>query len=163
MTSIVMTIPHQIAGKFDLRIPGITRTATAMSDLFGSARRSLKILMPYIDPTLAGLVAAVRAPVRIVTTPSPGRAPKSNPVLDRCVAMCGVAVRYFAERGFQLHARLVIVDRKRAYVGSANLTDCSFHYNLETGLLIDDRSLTGRLNDVYDYVFDHVAVPGDAL
>ncbi len=168
MKSIIMTIPPGLAGEFDRRFPGVTRTATAFRDLFASARKSLKIVAPYVDPTFTALVAAVRAPVQVVTTPSPGRPPRPNPVLERCAAMCNVGVRYVNERRdrsliFQMHAKLLIADGRRAYVGSAALTDTATNYNSELGLLTEERPLIAKLERIFDYFFDQVGVRGDAL
>lgn len=168
MTSIVMTVPPGLAGEFDLRLPGVTRTATAFRDLFASARKSLKIVAPYVDPTFTALVAGVKASVQVVTTPSPGRAPRSNPVLERCAAMCGTEVRYVNERRdrsllFQMHAKLLIADGRRAYVGSANLTDTATNYNSELGLLIEERPVIAQLERIFDYYFHDVGVRGEAL
>ena len=168
MTTIVMTIPPGLAGDFDQRLPGVARTATAFRDLFASAKKSLKVVAPYVDPTFTALVAAVQAPVQVVTTPSPGRPPRPNPVLERCAAMCGVAVRYVSERRdrsllFQMHSKLLIADGRRAYVGSAALTDTATNYNSEIGLLIEDRPVIAQLERIFDWFFNHVGVRADAL
>lgn len=168
MTSIVMTVPPGLAGEFDTELPGIARTATTFHDLFASARKSLKVVAPYVDPTFSALIAATRAPVQVVTTPSPGRPPRPNPVLERCTAMCGTVVRYVNERRdraliFQMHSKLLIADGKRAYVGSANLTDTATNYNAELGVLLDERSVVTRLRRIFDYFFDKVAVRADDL
>ena len=46
-----------------------------------------------------------------------------------------------------LHAKLLVVDRCRALVGSANLTDRALHANLEAGVLIRDAELAAELHD----------------
>ncbi len=160
---IVMSLPPAWGAEVERRMPGVVRTATVLQDLFASARRSLKIFAPYVDPTFTSLVSAAKAPVRIVTTPAPGRPPRPNPVLERCSSMCDLAVRYLNERRdralmFQMHAKLVLADGERAYVGSANLTDTSVHYNLELGVLVDDRETAASLERVFDFFFDHAGV-----
>ncbi len=47
--------------------------------------------------------------------------------------------------GAVLHAKLLIVDGRRALVGSANLTHRALTANLEAGVLITDPDLTGAL------------------
>ncbi|MBI2931177.1 MAG: hypothetical protein HYY16_05960 [Planctomycetes bacterium] len=165
---IVMSLPHAWADEVHARAPDVSRTAAVLGDLFSSARKSLKIFAPYVDPTFTGFVTTVRAPVRIVTTPGPGRPARPNPVLERCATICDLAVRYLNERRdrallFQMHAKLVLADGERAYVGSANLTDTSVHYNLELGLLIEDREVLATLERVFDYFFDHAGVRAGQL
>ncbi len=165
---IVMSVPPAWADEVEGRAATVRRTAAVLADLFGSAKRSLKVFAPYVDPTFTGLVAAVRAPVRVVTTASPGRPPRPNPVLERCATMCDLAVRYLDERRdrallFQMHAKMVLADGERAYVGSANLTDTSVHYNLELGLLIEDRAAIAALERVFDWFFDHAGVRAGQL
>jgi phosphatidylserine/phosphatidylglycerophosphate/cardiolipin synthase-like enzyme len=160
---IVMSLPPAWGDEVERRAPAVTRTAATLAELFAGAKRSLRIFAPYVDPTFTGLVAVARAPVRVVTTPAPGRPPRPNPVLERCSTTCDLAVRYLNERRdraliFQMHAKMVLADGERAYVGSANLTDTSVHYNLELGLLIDDRETIGTLERVFDYFFDSAAV-----
>lgn len=47
--------------------------------------------------------------------------------------------------GAVLHAKLLIVDGRRALVGSANLTHRALTANLEAGVLIEDPDLAGGL------------------
>jgi len=168
ISSIVLSLPPLMADDVRRRLPGVVSTASAFSDLFSAARRSLKILSPYVDPTFTGLVASVRAPVRVVTTPAPGRPPRPNPVLERCTATCDLAVRYLNERRdraliFQMHAKVLIADGGRAYVGSACLTDTSVNYNVEMGLLVTDEAVIAQLERFFDYLFGHVAVRAGQL
>jgi putative cardiolipin synthase len=44
-----------------------------------------------------------------------------------------------------LHAKVLIVDGRRALVGSANLTHRALTANLEAGVLIEDRDLAADL------------------
>lgn len=165
---IVMSLPPAWAEAVHGFAPGVERTAAALSELFASAKRSLKIFAPYVDPTFTALAAAVRAPIRIVTTPASGRPARPNPVLERCTTTCNLAVRYLNERRdrallFQMHAKMILADGERAYVGSANLTDTSVHYNLELGLLVEDREIVASLERVFDFFFERVGVPARQL
>ena len=165
---IVMSLPPAWADQAASHAGGIERTAPVLAELFASAKRSLKIFAPYVDPTFTGLVAAVRAPVRIVTTPSPGRPPRPSPVLERCSTTCDLSVRYLNERRdrallFQMHAKMILADGERAYVGSANLTDTSVHYNLELGLFIEDREAVATLERVFDFFFERAGVRANQL
>ncbi len=162
-SSIVLSIPPAWSEDRVLGSAACLTTPVAFADLFANARRSLKILAPYVDPTFTSLVAATHAPVRIVTTPAPGRPPRPNPVLERCAAMADIAVRYLNERRdraliFQMHAKLILADCVRAYVGSANLTDTSANFNLELGLLTHELHVVARLERIFDHIFNDLAV-----
>ena len=57
--------------------------------------------------------------------------------------------------GAVLHAKLLIVDGRRALVGSANLTHRALTANLEAGVLIEDPDLAGGLEEhVLDLMAD---------
>jgi phosphatidylserine/phosphatidylglycerophosphate/cardiolipin synthase-like enzyme len=49
--------------------------------------------------------------------------------------------------GAVLHAKLLVVDGRRALVGSANLTHRALTANLEAGVLVEDHELAGALED----------------
>lgn len=51
------------------------------------------------------------------------------------------------EPGASLHAKLLVVDRRVALVGSANVTDSAMLKNLECGILIRDGELPSQLVD----------------
>ena len=44
-----------------------------------------------------------------------------------------------------LHAKCILVDDRRAFITSANLTDAAHHRNIELGVLLEDVSLTRAL------------------
>ena len=93
---------------------------------------------------------------------------KSSPVLERFASSRPLAVRYLHERRmsaqmFQLHAKMILADGERAYLGSANLTDTSLHYNFEIGLLVEDRAIVAALERMFDYVFSFSARPAARL
>ncbi len=46
-----------------------------------------------------------------------------------------------------LHAKLLVVDGRRAFVGSANLTARALRHNLEVGLLVQDERVATQLED----------------
>jgi putative cardiolipin synthase len=50
-----------------------------------------------------------------------------------------------------LHAKILIVDRARVFVGSLNIDGRSERYNTEIGLLIDSPEIAGELLDMLDF------------
>jgi phosphatidylserine/phosphatidylglycerophosphate/cardiolipin synthase-like enzyme len=123
----------------------------------------VKIFSPYVDPTFTAYAQMARAPLQVITTVKELRG-RSSPVLERLATTRPVAVRYLHERQsrsqiYQLHAKMILADSCLAYVGSANFTDTSLHYNLELGVLSDDRETIGRLHGLFDYLWDFAAKP----
>ncbi len=51
------------------------------------------------------------------------------------------------DQGAVLHAKLLVIDGRRAFVGSANLTARALHHNLEVGVVTHDRDLAAQLED----------------
>ena len=161
---LVFSLPVPLREAVAARAPGLRSTADVFRRLFEAARFSIKIFSPYVDPTFTGLAQAARAPIQIVTTLKEGPRRRASPVLERFAQMKSMQVRYLHEsraraQMFQLHAKMILADRDFAYIGSANLTDTSLHYNFELGVVIDDRGLIDRLHAVFDYVFDFAARP----
>ena len=164
---IVLSIPPALRDKVSDVVPFLA-TYDAFAGLFAKAKRSLKLLVPYVDPSFTALLALTQAPVKVLTTAGEGRGMRASPVLERCAALRTVTVRYLAERRdrallYQVHAKMILADSERAYVGTANLTDTSIHYNLELGLLVEDPRTVGELVRLFDALFDRVGVPARLL
>jgi phosphatidylserine/phosphatidylglycerophosphate/cardiolipin synthase-like enzyme len=166
-TGLVLSTPVPLRGPLELRAPGIPSTADVFRRLLESAKASIKIFSPYVDPSFTALAEAARAPMQIVTTLREARM-KSSPVLERLATTRPLAVRYLHEKHakaqmFQLHAKMVLVDSSIAYVGSANLTDTSLRYNLELGVTVEDPPALAQLHALFDYVFGFAARPASQL
>jgi phosphatidylserine/phosphatidylglycerophosphate/cardiolipin synthase-like enzyme len=148
----------------------IEPTFAAVSALLAQAGRTVNIFSPYVDPTFTALLhgLAPPVPVRVVTTTRDGRQARPNPVLERCALERNLQVRYVVERRhqaqmFQMHAKMICVDGAAAYVGSANLTDTSIHYNLELGLLTRHPQEVRTLETLFACVWETMAVPARRL
>ncbi len=63
----------------------------------------------------------------------------------------GVEVRI--ARGLYIHAKMVLVDGNRAFVGSQNFTTASLDLNRELGILLDDQANTARLTRTFNADF----------
>jgi phosphatidylserine/phosphatidylglycerophosphate/cardiolipin synthase-like enzyme len=160
----VLSVPVPLRSLAEGRLAGTLATADVFKKLVAAARTSIKIFSPYVDPTFTAVAELARAPIQVVTTLREARM-KSSPVLERFSTTHPLQVRYLHEKQaqsqlFQLHAKLLLVDRCMAYVGSANFTDTSLHYNLELGLYVEDRDVIARLDAVFDTVFDFAARSG---
>ena len=166
-TELVLSLPVQLRDPIQNRAPGILATADVFGRMLAAARTSIKIFSPYVDPTFTSLASAAKAPIQIVTTLRESRM-RSSPVLERFATTRPMAVRYLHEKHakaqmFQLHAKMILVDASAAYVGSANFTDTSLHYNFELGLYLEDREVIARLHSIFDYIFGFAARPAAQL
>ena len=52
-----------------------------------------------------------------------------------------------------MHAKVIVVDRERAFVSSANLTKAAHSKNIEVGTLIESPGLAARLVDYFEGLF----------
>lgn len=164
---LVMSIPPALRTHIVGSVP-LTLTYDAFARIFSSAKRSLKIFVPYVDPSFTALVALTQAPVKVLTTAGEGRGSRASPVLERCSTLRDLTVRYLNERRekaliYQMHAKMLLADGERGYVGSANLTDTSIHYNLELGLYLDHADLVRPLERLFDTLFERAGVPAKLL
>jgi len=166
-TGLVLSIPVPLRNALEAHPGGFSTTAEVFARLFATARKSIKIFSPYVDPSFTTLAQEARAPIQIVTTLREARM-KSSPVLERFATTRPLAVRYLHEKHaksqmFQLHAKMILADSSQAYIGSANMTDTSLHYNLELGILLEYPALIARLHAVFDHIFEFAAKPAAQL
>lgn len=152
---LVATLPYSLA----VRAPEALSTEVVMTDLFGKAKHSIKVLTPYVDPSFVGFVLGTQATVRILSVPYTRR--HSNPVLERLAALhANVEVRYLDKRDREpfCHAKTVIADGKVAYIGSANMTDTSLRHHLELGLLVEDDPVVAQTEAMFDQLWNEVGL-----
>ena len=161
--SLVMSVPHEHRESFFPRVPGVKLTYDVLSELFKNARREIRIFSPYIDATFTSLVMQSNVPIRVITTLR-DRRQKALGVVERCATSRNVTVRYIHQRKneshlYQLHAKMILADDRAGYVGSANLTDASIHYNFELGFLLRRKEVLRSLAGIFDYLYEHVGFP----
>lgn len=160
---IVMSVPHEHRESFFPRAPSVKLTYDVLSGLLRSARKEIRIFSPYIDATFTGLALQTEVPIRVITTLR-DRKQKALGVVERCATSRNLTVRYIHQRKeeshlYQLHAKMVLADDEAGYVGSANLTDASIHYNFELGFLIRGAERVRPLRAIFDYLYEHVGFP----
>lgn len=166
LPAIVLTAPPHVRQGLLRRCQAMS-TFEAIGGLCAQAHRTIEVFSPYVDPTFTSLLHSVdpAVAVRVVTTAREGRGWCPNPVLERCAMDRRLQVRYLIERRhqaqmFQMHAKLVRVDARCAYVGSANLTDTSLHYNLELGILMQGGAEVAVLGELFEFVWNTLSTRG---
>jgi cardiolipin synthase A/B len=151
----------------DGEIPGplVLSPDTSRESIIGlidSAQKSLDIYAEVI--TDAEFVAAVNAAidrgvrVRIVMTQSFGQDLLTEPVGD--LVRNGAKLHTLADP--YIHAKLLLVDSRSAFIGSQNYTSTSMDQNREVGITISGTSNIERLQRVFDKDFSMGVPTGTA-
>jgi cardiolipin synthase A/B len=71
----------------------------------------------------------------------------------RILHRAGVKVR--RQKHLKLHAKLIVVDRERALVGSMNIDRSAFDLRRELGIFLDDERTVARLLEVFEHDWHH--------
>jgi cardiolipin synthase len=142
---------------------------SCFSELIHSAREELVVTTPYFVPDeqlIYALLSAARREVRVILV-----FPKRSD--SRFVA--GASRSYYADLGkagaeiFEfrpglLHAKTMVVDRKIALVGSANLDRRSFELNFENNILFENEDLAAAVRARQDeYIAQSDPIPADQI
>ena len=153
--------PHTVSEQLPIQLawsqagPSRLTVADAFAAAIVRARHSVRISSPYFMPPallLDALRIACRSGVRVeVMIPTCSDSHLSDLVSDSYVEDlldAGVEL-YRYDNGF-LHAKLLIVDRQLASVGTANMDYRSLLDNLEVTAFIRDRRIAGALAATFD-------------
>ncbi len=110
-------------------------------DLVNSARQTIRIMDAKLqDSEVMGLLlrkAAAGCNVQVISR---------DDFYDEVVP--NLHVRKLAR--FKLHAKCIVVDRQRFFVGSQNLRRVSLDRRREVGIIIDDPAMAGRIERVFN-------------
>jgi phosphatidylserine/phosphatidylglycerophosphate/cardiolipin synthase-like enzyme len=159
---VVVSMPDGIKPTMHEKAPGIGETRPVFEEILLSARRIVRVFSPFVDSTFSALVQGVKVPIQVVTTEVEGKHGPHNAVLRRLSDLRNLAVKYLKHKDghahlYQLHAKVILADEARAYIGSANMNDTSVNYNIELGLVTEDPAVTSTIAKVFDYVFWQLA------
>jgi phosphatidylserine/phosphatidylglycerophosphate/cardiolipin synthase-like enzyme len=124
-----------------------TNSRPALLALIGGAERTLDVYAEVVrDPEfMAALTDAARRGVAVRVVMSPGE--ERQLVELRQLAEAGVAVRLVPSP--YIHAKLFLVDGRRAFVGSQNMTATSLDQNRELGLIVEEPGAIERIGRVF--------------
>jgi phosphatidylserine/phosphatidylglycerophosphate/cardiolipin synthase-like enzyme len=128
-----------------------TNSRSRLRDLLASATKSIEMNIEFaMDPELIGLMGAkAKAGVDVQVLLSAHGKDKCtgesvNDEEARILTANGVTKFAFMKK-LNLHAKAIVVDGVRAYIGSENLTANSLDNNRELGLIFTDRTLINTL------------------
>lgn len=123
----------------------INARATILA-LIGSARERLDLEEPDLldEEVVDALLRAARRGVQVrLIRPTPGDSEKEEQANVRRLLRAGGKVRYMDRP--RVHAKVIVVDGKKALIGSMNLTTTSLDFNRELGIVVDAPSVMGPL------------------
>jgi cardiolipin synthase len=121
-------------------------------DLIAGAQTSLDVYAEVVqdDEAIAALAAAAKrgVTVRLIVPDEKDKDIRADyfQLIDDHVAVRTIPKLY-------VHAKLVIADDRRAFIGSQNFTATSLDQNRELGLLLDDPALIARLDQTFESDF----------
>lgn len=168
ITQLVATLPPDAPAWLSNRVD---HTDLGLRHLAVQAKESLRIAAPYLDPEEAILEDIAALPsrgvsVRLLTREATGEdADKGQrKSLERLAAKVPTAEKEafvardlystdcFGRQRAAVHAKVVIVDEERAYIGSANFTQTGLDSNFELGVLVEG-PLAHDVTTVFDEIF----------
>lgn len=127
-----------------------TNARAALLDLIVSAETSLDIYAEVLrDPEALGAItdaAARGVQVRLLVSPGPDNA-------DARAALAAAGIQVGLLSNLYIHAKLIIADGERAFVGSQNISATSLDLNRELGIILDDPVSLARLERTFEVDF----------
>ena len=101
------------------------------------------------DEVVAALVRAARRGVRVrLIRPSPTARETDEAAHVQELVAAGAQVAYLDSP--RVHAKVIIADRRRALIGSMNLTMTSLDFNRELGVLLTDPGIIAQMLEVVE-------------
>ena len=117
-----------------------TDSRRELLDLIDGAERTIEIYAEVVrdEEILAALTAAEErgVEIRLVVSEEDDEDEDRGRAERALLAEAGAEVRFLPR--LYVHAKIVLVDRERAYLGSQNFTAASLDQNREIGVLLDD-------------------------
>ena len=166
----VATLPRELRAA--LGEPAMRQTAGVMMELIDGAREEILLATPYVDDAAVGaltesLLAARARGVHLTILTSIGRAPyfATLDLVDPRQVYGGLVITEVTTETSPLgsHAKVLVVDRGRAYVGSANLTAAGIGRNIEIGVEVAGHQVDelARLLVALERLGDRIATSAD--
>ena len=153
-------------------------TRVVVREMFEAARRSVLLVGfafyrsdEIFEPLASRMAGNANLEVRIVVNVHPKRGRSAVTIIDEfaaeffrtCWPFHPLPEVYYDPRSLKgprsglasVHAKLVVVDRRWVYLGSANFTRAAFHRNLEAGIRVRDRQLGKVLVTYFDRLVEN--------
>jgi phosphatidylserine/phosphatidylglycerophosphate/cardiolipin synthase-like enzyme len=132
-----------------------TDSRRELLDLIGGAERTIEVYAEVVrdEEILDALTAAEErgVQVRLVVSEEESEDDDRGRTEREQLADAGVEVRFLPR--LYVHAKIVLVDRERAYLGSQNFTATSLDQNREIGVIVDDPAGVATISQVFEADF----------
>jgi phosphatidylserine/phosphatidylglycerophosphate/cardiolipin synthase-like enzyme len=132
--------------------PRPEETDESLADLFAGAARNIVVMTPFLDQRGSSILKAllertlrdvqITLILRNLERPERQDYPSGFPLIrdwlrERRVTAYDYSLEHFPGAPIEtFHAKLLLVDGVRAYVGSANMTGASFESSMELGVIL---------------------------
>jgi phosphatidylserine/phosphatidylglycerophosphate/cardiolipin synthase-like enzyme len=166
---LVATLPREIRQDVSA---DVGKLGLSLRKMLINASHTVRVANPYFDPDqwiIEDIAAVPRRGIdtRILTREATG-VDVSDRTLDAITSIVesldgdtidNVSIRDFYETnetGYQIgavHAKIICVDEKKCYIGSANLTDLNLTANFEFGVIISGE-IVSEVVTVFDAIFE---------
>lgn len=155
---VILTLPPPFKKSILEKHPNVVLTDEAIKKMLIEAKEKIRILSPYVDASVIDYMKAIQKDVKInfLTTLTPyGK----NTILERLKQDKEfLEVKYITEKSgniqkFQTHAKIMIIDNSKVYVGSANFKDTSMLYNLEAGIILSQPEIVNEYVSIFDDIY----------
>jgi len=124
---------------------------SAFISLIGSAHHTLLIEAEEMQDSSieSALISAARHSVKVevILPPSSSSSGSSNDQGIATISQAGVQVR--EDPRLYMHAKIIIVDGKKAFVGSENISSQSLDENRELGIIVSDAGVLSKLASTF--------------
>jgi len=129
-------------------------TSTVVTQLIDSAQEDLLLVSfaTQAEPSIKAALqrACARGVVLTMLLENPSDNPRYTTRVDPFVRIRARRLSWPAQnrpRGASIHAKIIVVDRRSALIGSANLTGHALERNLECGILLTGGTQPARIAD----------------
>jgi phosphatidylserine/phosphatidylglycerophosphate/cardiolipin synthase-like enzyme len=123
-----------------------------LTALIGSARHTLEVYAEELQDRgmERALAAAARRAVRVRVILPASSGPDRDAPGVALIGAAGAQVRRLQQSNLYVHAKAIVADGRRAFVGSENLSTASLDHNREVGVIVADPSAIQTLESTFD-------------
>jgi cardiolipin synthase len=135
-----------------------TDSQTHLANLINGATKTLDVEQEeFSDPTLVNAVVAAAqrgVTVRVVAEDENG---SYDSELNKVTAAGGKVTTYSSSTGYYIHAKAIVVDSTRVFLGSENFSTNSLNNNRELGLIISDPGVLSGAEQAFTADFNQTS------
>lgn len=130
-----------------------TNSRSVLLGLINNAKKSIDVYAEVMqDPqTINALIGAEKRGVAVRLIMSKQSGNDTNAPGRAKLEQAGVEVRI--AKGNYIHAKMLLIDGQRAFIGSENISATSLDFNRELGIIVDQPANIERISTIFDQDF----------